>query len=185
MIHHQLRTLGMAVTIRRFNEPYSPDGYDLVVMGPGPGDPREFSHVKIAHLRSAIQNLLDKRQPFLAICLSHQVLATLLGFNLIRRDSPNQGVQKEINLFGNREEVGFYNTFAAWSSADEVQCKGVGIVEVSRDRQTGEIHALRGRGFASMQFHAESVLTEDGIRIISEFMTRILGTHQPSLSSIP
>jgi phenazine biosynthesis protein phzE len=185
MIHHQLRTLGMAVTIRRFNEPYSPDGYDLVVMGPGPGDPREFSHVKIAHLRSAIQNLLDKRQPFLAICLSHQVLATLLGFNLIRRDSPNQGVQKEINLFGSREEVGFYNTFAAWSSVDQVQCKGVGIVEVSRDRQTGEIHALRGRGFASMQFHVESVLTEDGIRIISEFMTRILGTHQPSLSSIP
>jgi len=185
MIHHQLRTLGMAVTIRRFNEPYSPDGYDLVVMGPGPGDPREFGHVKIAHLRSAIQSLLDKRQPFLAICLSHQVLATLLGFNLIRRDSPNQGVQKEVNLFGSREEVGFYNTFAAWSSADEVACKGVGIVEVSRDRQTGEVHALRGRGFASMQFHAESVLTEDGIRIVSEFMTRILGTYQPSLSSVP
>jgi phenazine biosynthesis protein phzE len=185
MIYHQLRTLGMVVTIRRFNEPYAFDGYDLIVMGPGPGDPRESDHVKIAHLRSAIQSLLDQRRPFLAVCLSHQVLSILLGFDLIRLHTPNQGLQKEIDLFGTNERVGFYNTFAAWSGEDKVECRGIGIVEVSRDPQTGEVHALRGPGFASMQFHAESVLTEDGIRIISEFLTGVIDTCHPLVPADP
>ncbi len=47
-------------------------------------------------------------------------------------------------------------------------------MEVSRDRATGEVHALRGPHFASMQFHAESVLTEDGVRILREALTGVL-----------
>jgi phenazine biosynthesis protein phzE len=99
--------------------------------------------------------------------------------------TPNQGLQKEIDLFGTNERVGFYNTFAAWSGEDKVECRGIGIVEVSRDPQTGEVHALRGPGFASMQFHAESVLTEDGIRIISEFLTGVIDTCHPLVPADP
>jgi 2-amino-4-deoxychorismate synthase len=173
MIAHQLRSLGLTVSVRRFDEPYDFDDHDLVVMGPGPGDPRDVDHPKIAHLRAAIDELLARRQPFLAVCLSHQVLSTLLGFDLARRDVPNQGTQKEIDLFGERERVGFYNTFAARSSADVVDCGGLGLVEVSRDRETGEVHALRGANFASMQFHAESVLTQDGVRIVGGLLAAL------------
>jgi Glutamine amidotransferase class-I len=125
------------------------------------------------------RSLFDQRRPFLAICLSYQVLSTLLGFGLIRLHSPNQGMQKEIDLFGTYERVGFYNTFAAWSGEDKVECRSVGLVEVSRDPQTGEVHALRGPGFAPMQFHAESVLTQNGIRIVGEFMEGVTDTCQP------
>ncbi|MEV4441597.1 anthranilate synthase family protein, partial [Streptomyces sp. NPDC049577] len=166
MIDHQLRAMGLTVTVRRFDEPYDFEGYDLVVMGPGPGDPREGDHPKIAHLHGAVRTLLAERRPFLAVCLSHQVLSLQLGFELARREVPNQGVQKEIDLFGSRERVGFYNTFAARSADDKAECEGVGVVEVSRDPLTGEVHALRGPHFASMQFHAESVLTQDGPRIV-------------------
>lgn len=176
MIDHQLRSMGLSVTVRRFDRPYAFDGYDLVVMGPGPGDPRETGHPKIAHLRSAISTLLAEQRPFLAVCLSHQVLSTQLGFDLVRRTVPNQGAQREIDLFGVRERVGFYNTFAARSREDKVDCDGVGVVEVSRDAETGEVHALRGPHFASMQFHAESVLTQDGVRILGTLMTGVLGT---------
>ncbi|MFE4830165.1 anthranilate synthase family protein [Streptomyces sp. NPDC056672] len=179
MIGHQLRSMGLSVTVRRFDEPYTLDGYDLVVMGPGPGDPRETSHPKIAHLRSAIGTLLDERRPFLAVCLSHQVLSTRLGLALVRREFPNQGVQREIDLFGTRERVGFYNTFAARAMEDRVDCGGVGTVEVSRDPETGEVHALRGRHFASLQFHAESVLTEDGVRLVGALMTEVLSGRTP------
>ncbi|MGH3802081.1 MAG: aminodeoxychorismate/anthranilate synthase component II, partial [Pseudonocardiaceae bacterium] len=176
MIDHQLRSMGLSVTVRRFDMPYAFDGYDLVVMGPGPGDPRETGHPKIAHLRSAISTLLAEQRPFLAVCLSHQVLSMQLGFDLIRRTVPNQGAQLEIDLFGARERVGFYNTFAARSREDKVDCDGVGVVEVSRDAETGEVHALRGPHFASMQFHAESVLTQDGVRIVGTLMKGILGS---------
>jgi phenazine biosynthesis protein phzE len=174
MLGHQLRSMGLRVTVSRFDEPYSLDGHDLVVMGPGPGDPRDTGHPKIAHLRTAVRALLDGRRPFLAVCLSHQTLCTLLGFPLVRRTVPNQGVQKEIDLFGARERVGFYNTFAARSQEDKVDCEGVGVVEISRDPDTGEVHALRGPHFASMQFHAESVLTQDGVRIVGDLIKEVL-----------
>lgn len=175
MLDHQLRTMGMSVTVRRYDERPELDGHDLVVLGPGPGDPRDVRHPKIAYLQAAVDALLARRSPFLAVCLSHQVLSMRLGFPLRRREVPNQGVQKEIDLFGRRERVGFYNTFAARADADRVGIDGVGPVEVCRDPGTGEVHALRGPHFASIQFHAESVLTQHGPRILGSLLEGVLG----------
>ncbi|MFJ2647964.1 anthranilate synthase family protein [Streptomyces sp. NPDC087420] len=174
MIDHQLRSMGLAVTVRRFDEPYRFDEYDLVVLGPGPGDPRDGGHPKIARLRWAVDTLLRERRPFLAVCLSHQVLSTRLGLDVARRTVPNQGVQQEIDLFGRRERVGFYNTFAAHADDDTIGHPLLGSVRFSRDKETGEIHAMLGQGFASLQFHPESVLTEDGLRIFGGFLTEVL-----------
>jgi phenazine biosynthesis protein phzE len=173
MLDHQLRSLGLAVTVRRYDEAYSFDGADLVVLGPGPGDPRDTAHPKIAHLRSAVDTLLAERRPFLAVCLSHQVLSTALGFPLARRPVPNQGAQREIDLFGAVERVGFYNSFAARSDAAVREVPGTGRVEVCRDPATGEVHALRGPHFASVQFHLESVLTRDGVRIVAGLLDHV------------
>ncbi|MEU7580034.1 anthranilate synthase family protein [Streptomyces sp. NPDC041068] len=175
MIGHQLRSMGLEVTVRRFDEEYSFDGYDIVVMGPGPGDPGDTGHPKMARLHADVRELLRRGGPFLAVCLSHQVLSLALGFELNRLPAPNQGLQKEIDLFGVRERVGFYNTFAAYSHDDKRDVEPVGVVEVSRDTATGEVHALRGPRFMSMQFHAESILTQDGPRIIAAAIRDVLG----------
>jgi phenazine biosynthesis protein phzE len=174
MLDHQLRSLGLTVTVCRFDEPYDVDEHDLVIMGPGPGDPRDVDHAKIAHLRAGLSQLLADRRPFLAVCLSHQVLSLLLGLELVRKDVPNQGLQRPITLFGSPERVGFYNTYAARSAEDKIECVGVGMVEVSRDAETNEVHALRGPHFASVQFHAESLLTVDGTRVIGDLLAEIL-----------
>ncbi|WP_263172696.1 anthranilate synthase family protein [Streptomyces sp. SCSIO ZS0520] len=174
MLGHQLRSLGLDVRIRRFDEAHSFDGHDLVVMGPGPGDPNDGTRPKIAHLRGAVRTLLDERRPFMAVCLSHQVLCRELGFTVARCPAPHQGLQREINLFGSPERVGYYNTFAALSDDDKADCGERGTVEVCRDESTGEVHALRGPHFTSMQFHAESVLTQDGPRILSSALKGLL-----------
>jgi phenazine biosynthesis protein phzE len=106
--------------------------------------------------------------PLLSICLGHQVLAGLLGLPPRRRPVPAQGERREIDLFGRTERVGFYNTFAAYSDADTI-----GAVEVSRDRYTTEVHALRGPRLWSLQFHPESILTEDGPRILSDVLSSL------------
>ncbi|MFC5827057.1 anthranilate synthase family protein [Nonomuraea insulae] len=169
MIAHQLRSLGLQVSVRRFDEAYELTEHDLVVLGPGPGDPADLGHPKIAHLRDAAGRLLGSGIPFVAVCLSHQVLSGALGLPVRRRKVPNQGVQRVIDLFGRRARVGFYNTFAAHAEADEIEPAGLpGPVSVSRDQETGEVHALRGPGFTSMQFHAESVLTADGVGILRD-----------------
>ncbi len=174
MIAKQLRALGLTVTVRGFNDDYRFEGHDIVIMGPGPGNPSETSQPKINHLHLAIRSLLNQKRPFLAVCLSHQVLSLCLGLPMQRREVPNQGVQKEIDLFGVRERVGFYNTFAAQSASDHLHVKGIGRVDVSRDRATGEVHALRGPSFASIQFHPESLLTREGPRIMADLVRHAL-----------
>ncbi|MFG2545007.1 anthranilate synthase family protein [Streptomyces sp. NPDC048594] len=185
MIEMQLRSLGPEVTVRRFDEPYAFDDHDLVVMGPGPGDPRDTADPKITHLDRAIRQLLIEERPFLAVCLSHQVLSRALGLDLVRRDVPNQGVQREIDLFGRREHVGFYNTFAARSPRDVLSGPGGARVEISRDAGTGEVHALRSRRFASMQFHAESVLTRNGPRIVGSLLAHLASVTEPEWAAAP
>ncbi|MDT9685431.1 anthranilate synthase family protein [Streptomyces sp. TRM76323] len=175
MIVQQLEALGLAAEVLRYDQACALDGFDLVVMGPGPGDPRAVTHPKIAALDATLARLLGDRVPFLAVCLSHQVLSRRLGFALVRRTEPHQGVQRAIDLFGRRERVGYYNAFAAVSPTDHRDVPEVGRVRVSRDPATGEVDALRGPRFASFQFHAESVLTVDGPRLLADALRGVLG----------
>ncbi|MFC9304032.1 anthranilate synthase family protein [Streptomyces albidoflavus] len=175
MIAHQLRSLGLAVDVCRFDAPYDTSGYDLVVMGPGPGDPRASDDPRIALLRATACRLLDNATPFLAVCLSHQVLGILLGFDIVRCPRPHQGTQREIDFFGRDLAVGFYNTFALHGDFEVSSSPGLaGRIAVSRDARSGQVHGLRGPGFHSFQFHAESVLSRDGLSVLTEAVTDLL-----------
>ncbi|MDR7301963.1 anthranilate synthase family protein [Haloactinomyces albus] len=179
MLGDQLRSLGLEVTIRPYHEgPVEIGDYDLAVVGPGPGDPRDAGDTKIATLRKITRGLLAEEVPMLSVCLGHQVLASLLGLELVRREHPNQGVQREIDLFGKMERVGFYNTFAARSDRDLFHVPSIGqTVRATREPGTGEIHSLRGPWFRSVQFHPESLLTYDGPAVLSEMIAATFTRH--------
>jgi phenazine biosynthesis protein phzE len=166
MLSHLLQTLGFAVTIVPHNSVDTLAGYDLVIAGPGPGDPREHSSPKIATLRRHILDVLESGTPLLAICLGHQILSSLLGFSLVRKPLPYQGVQRQITFYGQPQRVGFYSTFVATGA--------VPGIDICADPDTSEVHALRGPGFASTQFHPESVLTEHGIDILEQLLRDLL-----------
>ncbi|MFB6522404.1 anthranilate synthase family protein [Streptomyces sp. NPDC056401] len=175
MLGHQLRALGLRTTLTRFDSPLPPEEFDLVIVGPGPGDPRDAKDPRIGTLRALTRDLLAGSIPFLSICLGHQILATELGLELVRRTVPNQGVQKLVHLFDRDELVGFYNTYAA--RADHDFLPGTAHhkpVEISRNPRTGEVHALRGAGFRSVQFHLESLLTQHGPQILGELLDSLL-----------
>lgn len=186
MLGHQLRAVGLDVAIRRYDElpfGFRPQGLDVVVMGPGPGDPQDASDPKMATLRRLARRVLAARLPLLAVCLGHQVVASLLGLELWRKPVPNQGAQQVIGLFGRRERVGFYNTYVALADSDVVRPPDVaGAVELSRDPRTREVHALRGPGVAGVQFHPESVLTEHGVEIARTLLTGLVGGTRPPAS---
>jgi 2-amino-4-deoxychorismate synthase len=182
MLAQQLRSLDLAVTVRPCVEPARLEGFDLVIAGPGPGDPRDRDDTRIGALWEVVSRLLRSDTPFLCVCLSHQVLALSLGLELVRKPHPAQGVQHEIDLFGRQERVGFYNTFAARSEHDLLHRVGLsGPIQVSRDPRSGEVHALRGPGFASTQFHPESLLTQNGIHILGELVGSALTGRRPGV----
>jgi 2-amino-4-deoxychorismate synthase len=124
-------------------------------------------------VRGLVVRALARCQPLLAICLGHQVLASTLGFPLLRKDAPYQGMQRTIDFFGRPERVGFYSTYTACAESSTVHTPH-GTVELSRDPASGEVHALRGPGFAGVQFHAESVLTEHGVALLRELIAPLL-----------
>ncbi|MFL6125440.1 anthranilate synthase family protein [Actinophytocola sp.] len=175
MLNHQLVSLGLRVDVERIGIRSLLPDHDLVVLGPGPGDPLDIVDPKIGTMHTLVRRLLADRVPLLAICLGHQVLASVLGLELARRPVSNQGTQLPVDLFGQRVDCGFYNTFAARAETDLVTASATGdLVELSLDAATGEINAMRGPGFRSVQFHPESVLTKLGVEILSELVTDLV-----------
>ncbi|WP_372727773.1 anthranilate synthase family protein [Nocardioides sp.] len=171
MLRHVLRVLGMTSTVVR-HEDYvegALDGFDLVIVGPGPGDPREGDHPKMATLRAAVAALMAAEQPFLAVCLGHQALCHHLGLELAYKDIVFQGTQSPVAIEGRTERVGFYNTFVARAAGELPEG-----VEVEADPETGDVHLVRGPHFAGIQFHAESILTERGYDLLHDLVSDLL-----------
>ncbi|MET9291764.1 anthranilate synthase family protein [Streptomyces sp. NPDC003077] len=179
MLAHLLRTSGLEVTVRRFDEPGLAEAARAhrgpIVLGPGPGNPSDTADPKMRLLRGLAAELLrDHRYGLLGVCLGHELLAAELGLGIVRKDVPFQGAQERIDFFGHPETVGFYNTFTA--RCDEATEAELALhrVELSRDPATGDVHALRGPGFAGVQFHPESVLTLDGASITARLLAGVL-----------
>ncbi|MEP9384431.1 anthranilate synthase family protein [Nocardioides sp. KR10-350] len=176
MLRHILRVIGLESTVVRHEE-YAAgafDGADLVIVGPGPGDPRDDADPKMAKLRAAVDELLTSRRPFLAVCLGHQALCHRLGLGLHYKDIVFQGTQSRVGLgFGGRprrERVGFYNTFVGRVD-DAALPPGV---TVDADPESGDIHAISGPHYCGIQFHAESILTERGYDLLHDLVTDLL-----------
>jgi 2-amino-4-deoxychorismate synthase len=174
MLRHVLGVAGMSSTVvpHAAYADGSLDEADLVIVGPGPGDPRDGDDPKIATFRGAVDRLLTERRPFLAVCLGHQVLCDRLGIPLAYKDIVFQGTQDEITLGDRSERVGFYNTFVGRVGGDAALPRGV---SVDADPTTGDVHHVRGPHFRGIQFHAESILTQHGAELIHRLVADLLG----------
>ncbi|MGH3471720.1 MAG: anthranilate synthase family protein [Nocardioidaceae bacterium] len=173
MLRHILHVLGMTSETLRHRDYRAGafDHADLAIIGPGPGDPRDLNDAKIASVRRAVDDLLERRQPFLAVCLGHQVLCGALGLELAYKDIVFQGTQTDVEILGRSESVGFYNTFVARLSEGGALPGGV---TVDRDPATGDVHLIAGPRFRGVQFHAESILTYHGFDVIRELVCEVL-----------
>ena len=189
MLAHVLRSSGLEVTVRRYDEEGLREAAlaheGPVVLGPGPGDPSDAADPKMRFLRALTAELVRaNRHGVLGVCLGHELIAAELGLEIVRKEVPYQGAQTAIDLFGREETVGFYNSFVARcddEAAAELAAHGV---ELSRST-SGEVHALRGPGFAGVQFHPESVLTLNGAVVVRELVGQLRGTSARSVLSKP
>ncbi|MGW7306092.1 anthranilate synthase family protein [Streptomyces sp. NPDC054835] len=179
MLAHLLRSSGLEVSVLRYDEPglrelaLAHEG--PVVLGPGPGDPSDAADPKMRFLRGLTAELLrGHRHGLLGVCLGHELIAAELGLEIVRKRVPFQGAQVRIDLFGQERTVGFYNSFTARCDERTATELALHRIEVSRDTGTDEVHALRGPGFAGVQFHPESVLTKEGASVTASLLAGVL-----------
>lgn len=171
MLAHLLRRLGCATTVLSWDDP-ALDGElgrcDLLLVGPGPGDPEDRTDPKMRRIDQVVADRLEAGLPLLAVCLGHQVLCARLGLPIRPSDPPMQGVQHTVDLFGRAEPVGLYCTFFARSGPVPAG------VELAAGPD-GRVVAVRGPGIYGVQFHPESVLTTNCVPILADVLAWLSG----------
>jgi phenazine biosynthesis protein phzE len=170
MLAHVLTRLGMRARVVRWDAvtPAEVEAAELLVAGPGPGDPRDLADRRMAGLHGIVAARTAPGLPLLAVCLSHQIVAAQLGLPLEPLPEPYQGTQRRVRALGRDVRVGFYNTYTARAR------RPIPGIEVWTDGADGEVVALRTPGLVSVQFHLESILSADGVDLLAEIAADLL-----------
>ncbi len=140
---------------------------DRIVISPGPGIPEDggISNQVIREMGASI--------PLLGVCLGHQCIAHVYGGRVDRAPRLMHG--KTSNVYHNGR--GLYNGVPSPFKATRYHSLIVEeplpeILEISAFTRDGEIMGLRHKEHpvSGVQFHPESILTEHGKRILSNFL---------------
>ncbi|MER5766196.1 anthranilate synthase family protein [Streptomyces sp. NPDC001985] len=174
MLAHVLRSAGLVTRVLPYDDPGLDRALDrhrgAVVLGPGPGDPTSGTDLRIGALRTLAAELLGRARsgggPLVGVCLGFQLVSAALGLPVHRSARPLQGAQRTVDLFHERVTAGFYNSFSVRADAGRERALRDEGVELSRHATTREVTAVRGPGFAGVQFHPESVLSLSGPRTL-------------------
>lgn len=150
-----------------------------IVFSPGPCTPRE------AGCSLSLVRDLYQHYPMLGVCLGHQTIAEALGGRIVRAEEPRHGRTSRVKHDGRGVFVGLSNplTVCRYHSlvvdgADLPPCLEVSARTVSAKTGDGVIMALRHRRLplVGVQFHPESILTDDGFALLAGFL-RIAGVE--------
>lgn len=174
-LYQQLRFLGADVLVVRNDEITVQElsSLDLsgIVISPGPGRPDEAG-ISTACVDYAFKSGL----PLLGVCLGHQVIGEYFGARVIRADRPVHGEADLI--YHNQTGVfnGVKNPFSAaryHSLVVDVEA-ATGLVVTARNKD-GVIMGVQhiSAPVYGLQFHPESFLTEEGDRIIKNFLREV------------
>lgn len=152
-------------------------GYDRVIVSPGPCTP-EQSGISI----EALRRFPAAGIPVLGVCLGHQALGQAYGGRVIRHE-PVHGKTEPIEHDGRTVFAGLESplTVGRYHSLIVDERDLPDELEVSA-RGGGVIMALRHRSLPAegIQFHPESVLTEQGHALLRNFLHGAQASTEPA-----
>lgn len=141
-----------------------------ICISPGPCTPRE------AGISKEVVLTFGQQIPVLGVCLGHQCIADAYGGKVIRADRLMHGKSCMIRHGDNALFLDLSNPFEAgrYHSLIVERKSFPACLQVTAESNDGEIMALRHREFPvqGVQFHPESVLTPDGRKILTNFLSR-------------
>jgi para-aminobenzoate synthetase component 2 len=167
-----LAELGAATTVRRNDEVGIDDldvtRFDGVVISPGPGHPRDAGDCVAIIKACALRGV-----PMFGVCLGHQALAEAFGADVVAAPELVHGrstlvVHQGLGVFAGAPSpliAGRYHSLVVDESTlpDDLE-----VTARSGDLIMGMRH--RTMALEGVQFHPESVLTQDGYLLLANWL---------------
>jgi anthranilate synthase/aminodeoxychorismate synthase-like glutamine amidotransferase len=139
-----------------------------IIISPGPCTPTEagISMEVIRHFAGKV--------PILGVCLGHQSIGQVFGGNVIRAPEIVHGKVSQIHHDGKSVFSGVENPFIATRYHSLIiERKSIpDCLEISAWTEEGLIMGVRHKEYPveGVQFHPESILTENGMRLLENFL---------------
>jgi len=149
---------------------------DHILISPGPCTPNE------AGISLALLERFKGEIPIFGVCLGHQAIGQAFGGDVIRADQLMHGKTSEITHDGKTIFEGIGSPFTATRYHSLIVKRDTlpDCLEISAETSDGLIMGLRHKEYVveGVQFHPESIMTEDGLKLLRNFLNQKSGIRQ-------
>nr|WP_314584520.1 aminodeoxychorismate/anthranilate synthase component II [uncultured Pseudomonas sp.] len=178
IISQYLEQLGLETRVERHDQPdliqrieaFAPD---FCVLGPGPGHPADVGYIElIRHF--------EHRLPLLGVCLGHQALGLAFGAQVSRAPHVMHGKVSQIENDGKGVYAHTHGRTINATRYHSLMIEDLALPEclevTSRSTDDGYIMGVRHRALPieGVQYHPESILTENGLDLFRSFIKHYL-----------
>jgi anthranilate synthase component II len=149
--------------------------YDAIIISPGPGTPEDKKYFGIC---SDVIKDIGPHTPILGVCLGHQGIIDAFGGKVTNAGCVRHGKTSPVHHLESKLFENVKNPFRATRYHSLVGDKTI-IPDVLRVIATavddGEIMAIEHKEYLiqGVQFHPESIMTEDGKKILGNFINQV------------
>jgi len=142
---------------------------EKICISPGPCTPNE------AGISCDVIREFGETTPILGVCLGHQSIGQVFGGEVIRAEKLMHGKTSPVMHTGKSVFKGLSNPFTAtrYHSLIVKRDNLPECLEITAETENGTIMGLMHKEFPihGVQFHPESILTEDGMKILENFLS--------------
>ena len=175
-VEHQLLMLDHEVEVIR-NDKISIDeisqlDYDAFVVGPGPSNPKN------AGISLELINYFYDKKPILGICLGHQCIGEVFGGKIVIADKIMHGKTSNLShtkssIFQNIKEPYIAMRYHSLVISEKSVSDDLEILAWCEDDDKKTIMAVKHKTYpvVGIQFHPESIFTEQGNKLLDNFFT--------------
>ena len=149
------------------------NNFDLIMLSPGPGIPEEAGILK-----EIIRNYAGKK-PIFGVCLGLQAITEVFGGSIVNLDTVYHGVATLMDvvdesavIFKDIPTPFLAARYHSWSATEDGFPE---VLKVTARDEDGGIQAIAHKVFpiSAVQFHPESILTDVGEQIVTNFINSI------------
>ena len=177
-LEHQLASFDIEVNVIRNDEisiqELENTNYNAFVLGPGPSNPKN------AGICIDLIKEFYRSKPILGVCLGHQCIGEAFGANIIKCDVIKHGKTSQINHDGSSIFLNVKNPYHVMRyhslviEKDSLH-KDFIINAWITNKDEDSIMGIKHKDFNlyGIQFHTESIFTDQGSKLISNFLASI------------